>query len=137
MKTYLELLIIELGWTDQPLQAPYNKVGSWTTDSWLKRLWEKCLLFDIKVEFHDIPIGFAHTGDRWLMREFKRLGYGPEELPRLNRVRLYQQVVFLSDVVGASGRSRDPKYLRPRERGDKWSKLLFPLEKPPAKDFQL
>ena len=84
----------------------------------MKRLWEKCNLFGIKVEFQDIPIKLARSGGKWLMREFKRVGYGPEEMQRLNRVRCHQQVIFLSDVVGALGRSRDTKYLHPREQGE-------------------
>jgi hypothetical protein len=41
------------------------------------------------------------------MQELKSLGFTDEELRRLNRVRLYQQVLFLSDIIGVSGRSLD------------------------------
>jgi hypothetical protein len=43
------------------------------------------------------------------MQELKSLGFTDEELRRLNRVQLYQyqQVLFLSDIIGVSGRSLD------------------------------
>ena len=54
-----------------------------------------------------------------------------DELCRLNRVRLHQQVLFLSCVLGASGKMLDTRYLRKRKEGELWSKVKFPVEKPP------
>ena len=65
------------------------------------------------------------------------MGYSGETLRRLNRVRLFQQVLFLSDVLGASGKSLDTKYLRRRRENEQWSKLRFPKKKPPRKDVVL
>ena len=59
------------------------------------------------------------------------------ETKRLNRFRLHQQVLFYSDVMGAGGRSLDKKYLRERPPLEKWSKMIFPVEQPPPKDFKL
>ena len=75
--------------------------------------------------------------DQWIMQQFQNIGYGPLELPRLNRVRCHQQVLFLSDVIGASGSGLDERYLRRRRRDEIWSALDFPKEKPSSSDFRL
>ena len=71
------------------------------------------------------------------MQLFVRAGFNKEDLPRLNRVRVHQQVLFLSCVLGASGKSLDKKYMTKRKPEENWSTLRFPKEKPPNKDFQL
>ena len=53
------------------------------------------------------------------------------------QVRLFMQVLFLSDVLGASGKNLDAKYLRRRREDECWSNIKFPREKPPRKDFVL
>ena len=71
------------------------------------------------------------------MQMFVAAGFNKEELVRLNRVQLYQQVLFLSCVLGASGKTLDMSYMTSRKAKEKWSKLTFPKEKPPRTDFHL
>ena len=55
----------------------------------------------------------------------------------MNRLRISFQVLFLSDILGASGHLLDKKYLRRRKIGDKWSTYNFPKENPPNRDINL
>ena len=71
------------------------------------------------------------------MQLFVRAGFNKEDFLRLNRVRVHQQVLFLSCVLGASGKSLDKKYMTKRNPEEKWSTLRFTKEIPPNKDFQL
>ena len=71
------------------------------------------------------------------MEVFEAKGFIEDELCRLNRVRLHQQVLFLSCVLGASGKMLDRKYLRKSRDEKLWSKVKFSVEKPPNKDFKL
>jgi hypothetical protein len=71
------------------------------------------------------------------MLVFEREGYTVDELTQLNRVRCHQQVLYLSDVFDSRGRSLDRRYCNKRPIGEKWSDLIFPIEKPPGKDFRL
>ena len=64
------------------------------------------------------------------MVEFLRLGYDMPALRILNGVRLYQQVIFLSDVMDASGRAIDRRYLDKRPHNEQWSCHIFPKEMP-------
>ena len=72
-----------------------------------------------------------------MIMELKRKGPSTEDIHRLNRVRVHQQVLFLSDVLGASVKSLDRKYLKQRVVGEQWSTFQFPKERPPRKDFWL
>ena len=126
-----------MGVSLQPLQQSYKEYSDWVTHSWLKTLWEKLDLFHVSVEFHDIPIEMGREGDKWLMLELKRLGLSKHDLRRLNRVWIYYQVLFLSDILGASGKYLDKKYLEPKDPEERWSRFNFPRERPPARDFKL
>jgi hypothetical protein len=137
MKVSLNQLVIELGISEQPLQESYSKYNKWVTWSWIVSLWEKCDRYGVRVEFNDSPLKMPRERDKWLMREFVRLRFRKDELERLNRVRLYQQVLFLSDIITANGRGLDERYLRKRRAKEQWSTLRFPKEKPPVEDFWL
>lgn len=133
----MEFLIIELGISLQPLQESYARYGKFVTHSWLKTLWEKVDMFDFLIEVNNISLKPPRRGDDWLMRKFWEIGFDVADLIKLNKVRLHQQVVFFSDVMDASGRRLDKKYLEKRPDGEKWSSLTFPTEKPPRAFFSM
>ena len=51
LQASLELLVIEMGTSLQPLAEDYDQCHHWVTPSWLKSIWEKARRFDIKVQF--------------------------------------------------------------------------------------
>jgi hypothetical protein len=59
------------------------------------------------------------------------------ELSRINRVRLHQQVLYVSNVLEANRKTINKRYLVPRSLDDNWSHLIFPNKKPPQRDFAL
>ena len=89
------------------------------------------------VEFNDTPLEPPLCGDKCLMREFLRCGFSADYLKRPNIVRIHMQVLLLSDILSALGKILGGKYLVRRKTDDKWSKLNFPKEHPPNKDFTL
>lgn len=138
MKISFHQLVIELGMSAQPFQESYKASKSHVTWSWLASVWEKCKIYGVKIVMNnDSPLEPPRERDKWLMKEFLRLGFSNKELERLNRVRLYMQVLFLSDVLGASGKVLDERYLQKRPRHKTWSTLKFPQERPPHVDFIL
>ena len=94
-------------------------------------------MFGITVEVCNIPLLQPRKRDKWIMMELKRKGHSTEYLRQLNRVRMHQPVLLLSDFVGASGKTLDRKYLQQRGVEEQWSNFSFPKEKPPRKDFWL
>ncbi len=59
------------------------------------------------------------------MAQIIAAGYEGEELLALNKVRKHQQVLFLSDILGASGGLLDKRYLEMRWVGEQWSSIKF------------
>ena len=73
-------------------------------------------MFDIKVCLNDKFFKIPRKGDKWLMQLFVAAGFSKDSLLRLNRVRVHQQVLFLSCILGASGKILDKKYTIRRQR---------------------
>ena len=131
MQTSLELLVIELGRTIQPFSEDYNLYQQCVTQSWLKSVWEKAFMLRIEIKLGNLPLRPPRgVHDYWLMTELATI-CSPEELIRLNRVRLHQQVIFGSDIMDAGGRCLDKKYLWKRPPNESWSTIYFPNERPP------
>ncbi len=84
---------------------------------------------------HNLLLSFPREGDDWLMAPFTAAGYEGEDLLTLNRVRKHQQVLFLSDILGASGGSLDKLYLEVRQIGERWSSIKFPHEEVNASEM--
>ncbi len=120
MQASLDLLILELGVSNQPFLQDYNSSNEWVTHSWLKTIWEKESHLKIKIELGPTSLKPPRgPNDFWLMQGILQL-CSVEETNRLNRVRLHQQVLFYLDIMGAGGRSLDKKYLRERPPLNKW-----------------
>jgi hypothetical protein len=86
LQTSLELMIIEMGTTLQPLAEDYNQCHHWVTPSWLKLIWEKAKSFDITVNFAPLPLEPPREQDSWIMKTFIQMNYNHQELCQLNRV---------------------------------------------------
>jgi hypothetical protein len=138
LQVSIELLILELGLGAQPLQESYEKYGSRTTHSWIKSIWEKVSKYRIKVQIAPLDILPPRERDRWFMRAVEEAGItNPKELCRINRTRIHQQVLYVSDVLEANGKTIDNKYMTKRPPEDSWSRLNFPNKNPPPGDFDL
>ena len=136
LRISMEIMIIELGMGTQPFQVDYNKYGWLVTASWLKSLWEKADRVGITLTESVVEMPMPRENDNWLMQIFAENGYRGDELIQLNRVRLHQQVLFVSDVLDSSCWILEKKYLQQRNALDKRS-YLFPRQLPPEKDFKL
>jgi hypothetical protein len=96
-----------------------------------------CERYDVTVVMNEIPFELPREQDKWLMQEFVCLGYPKKDLEWLNQVRLFQQVLFLSDILGASGSTLDERYLCRHKQDEVWSTIKFPRERHPSADFRL
>jgi hypothetical protein len=100
LQTSLELLVADLGLSFQPFRVFFEHYGKWATTSWLKRVWEKVDHYNLVLLVHNLSSVFLQEGDDWLMVRYIAAGYNGIKLLILNRVRKYQQVLFLSDILG-------------------------------------
>jgi hypothetical protein len=103
MKMSYSYLTLELGVSFQPLQALYSRFSFLATHSWMKMLWEKVDKFGVTIKTARGPLAFPLRGDKFLMLVLMERGYSREIIRRLNRVRIYMQVLFLLDVLTVSG----------------------------------
>ena len=83
----------------------------------MKMLREKVDRFDIVVQTADLSFRFPRREDKFLMLVFWERGHSRDTLRRLNRVRLHLQIIFLSDILSASGLMIDPSVLERRPQG--------------------
>jgi hypothetical protein len=68
-------------------------------------------------------------GDKWFMQEVEEAGFTSENKKEIiNRFRCHQEVIHLLDVFDVGGQFLDKIYLDWRQRGQKWSTLIFPVE---------
>jgi hypothetical protein len=137
LQTSMELMVIELGISLQPLLTDYSSYQGRVTHSWLKTLWEKAHMFCMQIVIAPLELPFPREQDAWIMDRFKAAGYTGDDLLRLNRVWCHQQVLFWSDVMDAGGAAINARYLTKQRREEQWSRLIFLLEEPPRQDFTL
>ena len=60
-------------------------------------------MFNFKLEMNDIAGAFPRWNDKFLNQMFEDIGYCLSERLRLNRVKVYQEVLYFSDVTTSSG----------------------------------
>jgi hypothetical protein len=100
LKISINCMVIEMGISDQPFQESYRRYHPWVTRSLAKRLWEKVDEYGVTIVLGIPDIKLPRKRDKWLMQEFVRMGFRTRELLLLNLVRIHQQVIFLSDILG-------------------------------------
>ena len=80
---------------------------------------------------------FPRNGNQFIMQVLIQSGYSNKVLHHLNRVRVSQQLLFMSDVLTALGNKINPEVLTRRSPGEAWSNMTWPTKHPPESDFQL
>ena len=120
----MELFILKAGLLEQPFHLDYARFHYLATDCWIKSIWEKVSRFGFQLSLGNVVCHPPRRGDGWLMGLFCTLWFTTTELTRLNRARIHQQVLFVSDVMDAGGREIDNKYLSLRPESEQWSNLF-------------
>ena len=93
-------------------------------------------VYNFRIHLTCKEISFPQKGDRLLVEILLAEGHTGDGLCQLNRVRIYLQMIFLSDIAAADGRKLDPSYLRPAKWDSDASIYTFPREKPSAADWR-
>ncbi len=100
-------------------------------------LWEKLSKFNVRAVVANLNLTFPRDDNQFIMQVLIQSGYSNKVLHRLNRVRVSQQLLFMSDVLTASGNKINPEVLTQQSPGEAWSNMMRPTEHPPESDFQL
>jgi hypothetical protein len=137
LKTFYSFLLLELGVSFQPLQSSYQQFSFQATHTWMKMLWEKLDKFGIVIQTAESSFQFPQRGNKFLMLVFMKQGHSREALMRLNRIRLHLQIIFLSNILLASGLRINPTVFQCWEPGVNHSSIYWPQEEPTELDFAL
>ena len=100
----IELFLLEIGASFQPLKLQFDMYADRTTHCWFKTLWEKASTYGFNIIINNISLNFSRRGEKWLMACFEDAGFSKPEILDLNRICLHQQVLFLLDVLSEDGR---------------------------------
>ncbi len=98
---------------------------------------EKLSVFDVKIVVADYTLKFPRENNKFIMQALINKGYTGDTLRRLNCVRVLQQVLFMSDILIASGCKIDKEAELQRHNGERRSSLRWPNEQPTHSDFEL
>ena len=93
-------------------------------------------MFGIRTIVADGGSDRPREGDRFLMQTFFEKSYSQETLLQLNRVRVYCQALFVSDILTASSNKIDSGVLGQPQVCHKRSRLWWPTEHPTTSNFQ-
>ena len=132
----LEALQLELGTNGNPLDLDFDRYGDLATPCWFKSLWERMWAYNFRIHLTCEEIPFPRKGDKLLVEILLEEGHTGDGLRQLNRVRIYLQMIFLSDIAAADGRKLGPSYLRPTKWDADASIYTFPRERPSAADWR-
>lgn len=144
LKAAMEHLQLELGVPGCPFDYDFSVWGHLATDSWVKALWERIDKFGIvvKLDYHTIPTPREH--DIPIMQLMVDKGLRGTDLKRVNRARIAQEALFLSDITTATGRHLEAHLLddwwfdtSEGELGKHRSTLQFSTEFPTVEDWKL
>jgi hypothetical protein len=137
LQTSMELMRVEGGVSMQLLSLLFRCYSKWVTHCWLQSIWEKVDMFDIRVEIKELPLKPPREHNGWIMLLLEEADYLDDKLIHLNRIQCYQQAIFYLDIFDARGRTLDRRYLAKQPPESRWSRLIFPQEKSPIRDFRL
>jgi hypothetical protein len=135
LRASMELLQLEVGCADCPLNESFHPMGPLATHCWLKSFWEVVYKFCLQlvVDYPDIP--FPRWNDQLIMQLAIRMGYDGESLDSINRCRLFCCCIFLSNLASANGRFLDPTRGQQGVDYSGSSTYTFPREKPSNNDW--
>jgi hypothetical protein len=137
MQTLYSLLFVKVGLSFHPLQEPYERYGYHATHSWMKMLWEKLSTFNMKLIVVDTIQQYPQENDQFIMQVLVKFGYSGDMLKRVNCVRILQQLLFMLDILTASGSKINAKAVSWRANGERRLTLCWPKEQLTHSDLQL
>jgi hypothetical protein len=127
---YLQLVV---GITENFLNVPYDVYHHWACPSWLTSVWQFASKLQLKITMVNAWLPpKPMDNDLNIMEYFISQKFLPKQLIRLNRCRLYLQLLSLSDMVSADGRRIMGSVLAGHKLMDRRSKLTWPEQGTPT-----
>jgi hypothetical protein len=74
----LEVLIMELGLSDQPFLQDYSKYSTWVTPTLLTETWSRMHRFGFHLNVDTAVLQPPREGDRWFMQAVEDAGFSSQ-----------------------------------------------------------
>jgi hypothetical protein len=104
IRTSIEAAKLELGTGSTLFQTNYKKFGQLLTACWIMHTWKFMSEFDITLIEGTATLPLRRVGDKFIINYFHQYGFKGKELLRLNRCRLFLQVMTVADIATADGK---------------------------------
>ena len=100
----LEQLQLETGIPRAAMRLPFKIFKPMVTPCLLTQLWEFLSQHDMRLETEPTTALTSRRGDSYIIERFIQAGFSGQELGRLNRCRLYLQVLTVADITTGDGK---------------------------------
>jgi hypothetical protein len=111
LRATMELVQLEAGLLDCPLNNSFQKFGKGVTHCWFRSFWQACDYFGLRLHLDYPSIRIPRERDLLLVDLFFDSGWNEEDFFAWNRCRIACMALFLSDICGADGKGIDTRYL--------------------------
>ncbi len=98
----LEVLLLEVGVSNNLHDLPYSKLSCLATSSLIKSTWNFLSTHDLTLKY-EIKIPPSRINDQPIMKLFIDTSTPIDDLLRINRCRLYLRAFYLSDITDGFG----------------------------------
>ncbi len=134
----LKALQLEIVCIGNPLLENYNELGLLAMACWAKFFWEQKHFYRFVIHMEYVPLQLPQQNDALIVTILQRAGYTGNKIATLNRCRITNKMLFLSDIATACGRYIDCTLLGPLAPwlGPRLT-YTFPQEVPSSKDWLL
>jgi hypothetical protein len=94
-------------------------------------------MFGLEIVLADIALEYPREVDKFIMQVLFEMGYQRDILRRLNQVPVSMQILFLSDILTASGHKINHDVLSSWPPGEEWSTVQWPNQRPNKTNLHL
>jgi hypothetical protein len=103
VRTSIEATKLELGLSSSVFESDFKKFGKLATECWITHSWKFMEEFNITMIEDTPPLALRRVGDKFIIESFNRHRFKGKQLVRLNRCRLFLQVMTLADISTEDG----------------------------------
>ena len=136
LRNTIQQYTIETGLGGEPLNQNVEKVIYLTKNTWIEQTIKSCRKFDITFETDTPQLNTWIDNDKYLMHDAIRV-LERQELLNFNNVRLFLQVMTVSDITTADGKQIDIDILRgdrgyspsPSRNAYEWPRIPEPTKR--------
>lgn len=133
---FLELIHLTLGTSTWLFSIPLQPYRSLPEPTWMVLTWEFLSLSKLQIHAPHSHLLPSRENDSFIMEAFAYLNLGQTDFICLNRCRLYLQVITLSDITDAGGRTIPTMYMNGLFSSTRLSFYNWPNQgRPPETDW--